>query len=136
MAVTLSLADLLAIQRGDCDFINEKGVKYYEAKDYKNAVEYYRLAAAMGSVDAISNLGYCYMYSRSIEKNMSLAMGYFKTAAQKGSIDAMYKLGNIYENGATGVEKDQEAAIYYYTLAIRTISECRTSAYARGNHAV
>lgn len=125
MAVTLTNADYLAIQRGDYDFLNNKGAKYYTDGDYENAVEYYRLAAAMGSVQSVSNLGYCYMYGRSIEKNMSLAMAYFRAAAQKNDIDALYKLGDIYEKGTDGIEKDEEAAAYYYTLAIQKVHETR-----------
>lgn len=122
MSVVLTKADLLAVESGDFDFLNNKGAMYYAEEDYESAIEYYRLAAAMGSVHAISNLGYCYMYARSIEKNMSLAMAYFKIAAQKNDVDAQYKLGNIYEKGAAGVEQDEEMAIYYYTMAIRTIN--------------
>ena len=123
MAIILTEADILAIERGDYDFLNNKGAKYYTEADYESAIEYYRLAAAMGCVYSISNLGYCYMYARSIEKNMPLAMAYFKIAAQKNNIDAQYKLGNIYEKGADGIEKNEELAIYYYTLAIQTIND-------------
>ncbi len=123
MATTLTKADILAIERGDCNFLNNKGAKYYNDGNYSHAIEYYRLAAAMGCVHSISNLGYCYMYARSIEKNMSLAMAYFTIAAKMNNVDAQYKLGNIYEKGAYGVEKNEELAIYYYTLAIRTINE-------------
>ena len=123
MAIILTDADVLAIQRGDDYFLNNKGAKYYVEGNYERAIEYYRLAAAMGNVQSISNLGYCYMYARSIEKNMSLAMAYFIIAAEKNNVDAQYKLGNIYETGADGVEKDEELAIYYYTSAIRTINE-------------
>lgn len=123
MGITLTNTDYLAIERGDAPFLNDKGAKYYTESDYEKAIEYYRLAAAMGCVHSISNLGYCYMYGRSIPRNMSLAMAYFRAAAQKGDIDAMYKLGNIYEKGADGVPSDQEMAVYYYRLAIRTIEE-------------
>lgn len=123
MAIILTDTDVLAIERGDDIFLNNKGAKYYAEGNYERAIEYYRLAAAMGNVHSISNLGYCYMYARSIEKNMSLAMAYFKIAAEQNNVDAQYKLGNIYEKGADGVEKNEELAIYYYTLAIQTIDE-------------
>lgn len=122
MAISLTNADNLAIERQDCYFINDKGVKYYKDGDFAQAVEYYRLAAAMGSVQAVCNLGYCYMYARSVEKNMALAMAYFKSAGQKNNVDALYKLGSIYEKGSEGIEIDNELAVYYYTLAIRAIN--------------
>lgn len=121
MSVTLTQADHLALRRGDADFLNNKGVKYYTEGDYAHAIEYYRLAAAMGNVHSIANLGYCYMYGRSIEPNQSLALAYFEYAAQKGDVDALYKLGNIYEKGANGVAPDPETAVYYYQQAIRQI---------------
>lgn len=123
MATILTKADIFAIERGDYHFLNNKGAKYYANEDYASAIEYYRLAAAMGCTHSISNLGYCYMYARSIEKNIPLAMAYFKIAAQKNDIDAQYKLGNIYEKGVDSIEKDEELAVYYYTLAIQTIHE-------------
>lgn len=122
MAVALTKADFLAVEGGDRDFLNNKGAKYYTDGAYESAVEYYRLAAAMGCVQSLSNLGYCYMYARSVEKDMPLAMAYFTLAAQKQNIDALYKLGNIYENGADGVEKDEELAVYYYIQAVQTVN--------------
>ena len=123
MSVELSHSDFLAILQGDSDFINGKGARLYTDGDYENAVEYYRIAAAMGNTHAVSNLGYCYMYGRSIARNQSLAMAYFHLAAGKGDIDAMYKLGNIYERGAEGIAKDQETAVYYYRMAAQAIQE-------------
>lgn len=123
MAVTLTKADYIAIENGDYSYINDKGAKYYNDGDYENAIEYYRLAGSMGCVTSISNLGYCYMYARSIPKNMDLAVAYFKIAAQKNNIDALYKLGNIYKKGADGIDADAELSIYYYKKAIDVISE-------------
>lgn len=119
--IILTQADRLALERNDADMLNNKGARFYNEQAYEQAVEYYRLAAAMGCMHAVCNLGYCYMYGRSTEKNQSLAMAYFQQAADRGDIDALYKLGRIYEEGASGVEKDPEAAVYYYLLAVQTI---------------
>ena len=100
----LTTTDYFAIEEKDYNYINDKGAKAYALEDYATAIEYYRLGAAMGSVHSIANLGYCYMYARSIPKNMDLAMAYFRLAAAKNDIDALYKLGNIYKNGANGVQ--------------------------------
>ena len=123
MAIKLTKSDYLAIERRDSDYLNAKGADFYTKEDYASAIEYYHLAAAMGNMYAISNLGYCYMYARSIEKNMSLALGYFKCAAELGNLDAIYKLGNIYKHGEEGIEQDHEMAIYYYKLAYDQIIE-------------
>ena len=114
--VILTPTDMKAINLSDSNYLNNKGAKYYSSENYDEAVEYYRIAATMGNVLAISNLGYCYLYGRKIEKNLSLAIAYFKIAAMKNDVDAMYKLGDIYGSDKWGV-KDQEMSAYYYRNA-------------------
>jgi TPR repeat protein len=70
----------------------------------------------MGNTLATSNLGYCYLYGRDIEPNVSLAIAYFKIAAKQGDVDAAYKLGDIYGSDKWNV-KDKEKSIYYYRIA-------------------
>lgn len=112
----LTQTDLLAVERGDSNYINNKGASLYGDGLYPDAVEYYRLAAAMGNVDAVSNLGYCYLYGRSLEPDTTLAIAYFRNAANRGCVDAAYKLGDIYSRDKW-VEKDPELSVYYYRLA-------------------
>ena len=112
----LSEADNNAVMLGDADYINNKGAKCYLDENYKDAVEYYRLAAAMGNVQAVSNLGYCYLYGRYIAPNLPLALAYFKTAAFRKNADAAYKLGDIYGNEKWGTV-DKEMSLYYYRMA-------------------
>ena len=70
----------------------------------------------MGNDIATSNLGYCYLYGRSVEADTELAITYFELASQKNNVDACYKLGDIYSNDKWGV-KDSELSIYYYNKA-------------------
>ena len=121
MSFTLTAADNLAILKLDEDFLLNKGAALYAEEKYNQAIEYYRLAASMGSAQANSNLGYCYMYARSIPKDMELALAYFKIAASQNCVDALYKLGNIYKHGAENVEPDLEMAMLYYTNALEEI---------------
>lgn len=116
----LTQADKTAIDRKDDIYINAKGAKLYGNQYYANAVEYYRLGAAMGNVNSISNLGYCYLYGRYISQNTTLAIVYFKIAMEKGSPDAAYKLGDIYSRDKWGM-KDKELSIYYYSLSAKYI---------------
>ena len=113
---TLTATDLQAIDLFDSNYLNSKGAKHYIDTDYATSVEYYRLAAAMGNLQAISNLGYCYLYGRDIEADLSLAIAYFKIAARRESVDAAYKLGDIYGSEKWGV-KDKELSVYYYRMA-------------------
>ena len=114
--IALSDADFVAIRGKDSDFLLSKGADKY-GDDYEESIEYYRLSAAMGNPQAISNLGYCYLYGRSIEPNVSLALAYFTIAADLGVIDALYKLGNIYSSDEF-VDKDEELEKYYYEKAV------------------
>ena len=50
--LTLTPADMNAVSLEDSNYINGKGAKLYCGGRYKSAVEYYRLAAAMGNVQA------------------------------------------------------------------------------------
>lgn len=127
--MTLTKTDQVALETGNYAYLNEKGAKAYTAEDYETAVEYYRLAASMGCVQSISNLGYCYMYGRSIPKNMELALAYFLLAASHDDVDALYKLGNIYGNGADGIEADTELSLYYYRKAICIVKQNFESEY-------
>lgn len=116
MTENLTPTDLNAIMHGDSNYINNKGANFYSDAQYDKAVEYYRIAAAMGNVHAISNLGYCYLYGRSIDINVSEAIAMFTIASSKGDVDAAYKLGDIYSRDKWGV-MDKEMSVYYYRMA-------------------
>lgn len=116
MAIDLTKTDLNAITLGDYNYINNKGVKFYTEGQYDKAVEYYRIAAAMGNVKATANLGYCYLYGRSIDVNVSEAIAMFIIASSKRDVDAAYKLGDIYSRDKWGV-LDKELSVYYYRMA-------------------
>ena len=70
--IKLSNTEYLAIYKKDSNYINTKGANLYKEDTYDLFVEYYRLAATLGNAQAISNLGYCYLYSRSIEQILIL----------------------------------------------------------------
>ena len=88
----LSNTDSIAIDLYDSNYINNKGAKLYRPESYAESVEYYRLAATMGNVQSISNLGYCYLYGRGIEADLSLAVAYFKFDIKIESEDKVYEL--------------------------------------------
>ncbi|MCF0111747.1 MAG: sel1 repeat family protein [Erysipelotrichaceae bacterium] len=116
MSIELTKTDFNAITRNDSNYINNKGAKYYTDGQYDKAVEYYRIAAAMGNVQAINNLGYCYLYGRSIEVNVSEAIAMFTIASARGNADAAYKLGDMYSRDKWGL-RDPELSVYYYRMA-------------------
>lgn len=112
----LTPTDANAIKQNDSNYINQKGANLYRKGSYAQAVEYYRVAAAMGDINAISNLGYCYLYGRDVEANLSLALAYFEISAARKQVDSCFKLGDIYGSDKWGL-KDKELSIYYYRMA-------------------
>lgn len=120
--VTFTETDMNAMLLHNSAYLNNKGAKLYVEQKYAEAVEYYRIAAAMGNTQSISNLGYCYLYGREIEQNTSIAIAYFKEAARRGNVDAAYKLGDIYSRDKWD-KKDTEQSLYYYNVAAGFISD-------------
>lgn len=116
----LTNTDFRAIDDDEFNYLSNKGANLYINEDYSKSIEYYRIAACMGDVQAICNLGYSYLYGRGVDINYSLAMAYFNIAAKKGDIDAAYKLGYIYSVEDYGVI-DPELSVYYYNIAIRNL---------------
>ena len=75
------------------------GSEAYQKGDYATAIAYYQKAADAGNVEALSNLGYCYYYGRSIPVNKYMAHLCWEKAALFGDVCATYKLGDMYRNG-------------------------------------
>ena len=74
------------------------GAMAYQQGDYKTAITYYTKAAEAGNVIALSNLGYCYYYGRSIPVDKVKAKECWERASIFGDIAAVYKLGDMYRN--------------------------------------
>ena len=60
----LTATDMAAIREEAMGYLTSKGANLYKEDTYYQSVEYYRLAAAMGEVQSISNLGYCHPMPR------------------------------------------------------------------------
>jgi TPR repeat protein len=98
-------------------------------KNEARAVELYLRAIALGSAQAIKNLGDCYYDSTGVAKDYSEAVRLFKQAAELGNPWALCNLGVCYQYGQ-GVAKDvararslyQEAAALGNQLAKRNLA--------------
>ena len=75
------------------------GAEAYQRKDYDTAIRFYQKSADAGNVTALSNLGYCYYYGRSVPVDKVKAKECWEEAAILGDIAAVYKLGDMYRNG-------------------------------------
>lgn len=124
----LNDTDYAALEIGDRGYILNKGAILYKEETYNESTEYYRLAATLGDPQACANLGYCYLYGRGIDVNVSLAIAYFKIAVRANNIDAIYKLGDIYGCNKW-VKEDKELSTYYLTRAMRILTKDEGTIY-------
>lgn len=124
-------------RKGDADLLCCLGAEYYGGglvkRDFARALHYYELSAAKGCVQAISNLGYCHYYGRSIPVDYRKAFECFLKAYMLGGRflpEACYKLGDCFRHGR-GVTADPLIARRLYTEAYEqawqpTVSTFRT----------
>lgn len=108
------------------------GADAYNRHDFKTSLELYRKAAELGSVTAMSNLGYTYLYARGVEKDEQKAREYFELAMKRGDPNATYKIGDFYLYGQAGLEKNEDEAVKLYHRAFRLsfFSEEEVDTYA------
>ena len=97
-------------------FYNE-GCKYFEAKQYKEALECFKKAASKNHVDALFHVGKIYHLALGVEQDYRLAAEYYSKAVSFNSGKAANNLANMYRDGV-GLEKDMKKAIELYKKAI------------------
>ena len=98
------------------EFYNE-GCKYFEAKQYKEALECFKKAASKNHADALFYVGKIYDLALGIEQDYRLAAEYYSKAVSFNSGKAANNLANMYKNG-DGLEKDMKKAIELYKKGI------------------
>lgn len=102
-------------------------------KDYAKAVAWWLKAAKQDNNEALSNLGFCYLYGWGVDKDTSIATRLFEKAlkqdnqrllslhdslATKGSVFSAMFLGRCYKM-AIGVRRDMQQSLKYYKLAAK-----------------
>jgi hypothetical protein len=90
------------------------------AKDPREAVKWFRLAADQGHADAQCRLGMCYRDGSGVAKNNREAVKWYRLAADNGHTGARFRLGVCYRKG-TGVEKDDRVAAKWFLLAVEKL---------------
>lgn len=106
----------------NADSLVNIGAAYYNGtdgleQDFEKAFKFYKLAAKMGNVIAMSNLGYCYLYGRSVPVDEDKALYCFEKASEAGDVNATYKIGDFYMWGKGKIEIDKVKAVQYYDKA-------------------
>ena len=93
-------------------FYNE-GCKYFEAKQYKEALECFKKAASKNHADALFHVGKIYHLALGVEQDYRLAAEYYSKAVSFNSEKAANNLANMYHNG-DGLEKNVKKAVELY----------------------
>jgi len=82
----------------------------------KEAVKWYRMAAAQGEPRAQYYLGTVFEEGRGVPQDYKEAAKNYRLAAMKGYVNAQYKLGLLYLKGQ-GVEQSTEDAYAWWSVA-------------------
>ena len=115
LAVMLPLAlPAMALASPQDDF--KKGHVADKAKDYPEALRWYRKAAEQGDARAQYNLGNMYRNGRGVKQDNHEAMRWYRKAAEQGEALAQSNLGVMYAEGR-GVKRDDREAVRWYRKA-------------------
>ena len=116
-----SLSDTLkAAEQGDAEAQTNLGLAYYNgegvAKDFAEAVRWFRKAAEQGHAEAQLHLGMLYATGDGIPQDDKEAVRWWRQSAEQGFAQAQFNLGVAYATGK-GVDTDSAEAVRWYRLA-------------------
>lgn len=86
------------------------------APDPAEAIEWYKKAVQLGSLDAATNIGLMYADGNGVAKDPAQALLWFRQAANGGDSIAQYNLALMYMHGA-GVVQDSHEYVRWLTAA-------------------
>jgi TPR repeat protein/ABC-type uncharacterized transport system substrate-binding protein len=87
------------------------------AKDDREALRLFKLAASQGDPFGNNNLGFFYEIGRGLPKDDAEAARFYKLAADNGEPWGQYNLGRFYQNGRGGLTRNDREAARLYRLA-------------------
>ena len=96
----------------------EKGLGYYNKKNYKQAVYWYTKSARQGFPGAQFNLGLMYYKSEGVPQNYKQAVDWFTKSARQGIPQAQNNLGFMYYKGE-GVPQNKKQAVDWFTKSAK-----------------
>ena len=95
----------------------EKGLDYYNKKNYKKAVYWLTKSAQQGILEAQYNLGVMYEKGDGVPQNYKQAVYWYTKSAQQGFPQAQNNLGLMYDKGE-GVPKNYIHSYAWTNLAV------------------
>ncbi|MBX5576011.1 sel1 repeat family protein [Pseudomonas aeruginosa] len=104
--------------QGDADALNDLGWLWLNGSRLKPepllARRLFKIAAVLGSSEALFNLAEQAFYGKGVRANPLLAIDYYEQAFESGIPCAAQALGGLYERGDEGVRIDHAKAIAWY----------------------
>ena len=91
------------------------------AKDYKEAIKWYRLSAEQGDSKAQGRTGFMFYKGWGAAQDNKEAVRWFRLAAEQGNDFGQIALGQIYADGQ-GVVQDYVRAHMWFNLAAASLS--------------
>lgn len=111
-------SERIELKKIDAEFMKSKGDKFYNNRDYTQAIECYKKAAEFEDVDAymLYHLGNMYSNGEGVKRNYEEAVKWYGKSAEKGYRSGQYALGNAYRFG-NGARQDYYEAVTWYRKA-------------------
>ena len=95
----------------------EKGRELFGSKNYQEALEQFKLAAAQGQAESQNEVGYMIMHGLGVEKDLKDAAMWFRKAAAQGHAGSQNNLGILYLRGGLGIKQDDREAFSWFRMA-------------------
>lgn len=119
--------DLAAAQAGDVDAMLRVAYQYRDdAKDYPNALYWFRKAADLGNIAAVDNVGWMTEVGWGTHKDLEKARTLYQQAADAGHPQAQVNLARCLKDGLSG-PRDPEAAFTWAMMGYRTGKDPRAA---------
>ena len=94
----------------------ETGTTFFNNKEYKKAMKYYRKAAENNSSDAKFMLGQMYYYGKGVVIDYQKAGKWYSLSAMDGNPGAQFMMGEMYYKGK-GIMQDYKQAAKWYSMS-------------------
>ncbi len=85
--------------------------------DWREAVRWYRLAAAQREPSSMTSLGFAYQTGQGVPPDSAVRLSWYAEAARLGDPEAQYRVGQIVDHGEHGETVDLKAARAWYEKA-------------------
>jgi len=102
--------------------IYKRGTDAYNAKNYQNAMNWFKAGAAKGDFASVNWVGWLYQNGLGVKTDNNAAVMWYHQAADKGFAPSETNLGWAYQSGL-GVPQDYHEAMKYYRMAAEQKNE-------------